>query len=477
MSLHAKVTLSEGFSVSEPAEALASELNSQDHTHDMVPLTERRGALTMGLLWITMVTCFPGILAGFQWRGVGITFSQVVQGALISCLLVLVYALPACYLGAKTGLTYTVLSRFVFGRWGARFVTINIMWISTCWYALNAIFLAEGLRGLFHLQLPELWFAAAIALLMAVNNFFGFSGVANFAQYLAAPLMIIWVLLSLYRVAGMGDAVSASLHAPPVVSNMESLTVISSFVLGVCCWGNEPDYWRYGKPNKLAPLLPIAVALLLGQVLFPIAGWMMGGLSGVSDTAGATKVVSQFVFGGAASAFALVLAVSYVAVNDSGLYAAVNAVENLKEMPRKLCVAGLAIAAALVTVALFGYTRNFELIAAVSSVFLPCATTIMATEAFVVKRLCGKSEDFKEIPQYRDLPAIKWAAAVSFILGASMGILSSGFIPGTAALRFGVPALNGWIVCVGAYLLLRPLEIKTSANALCSSLTAGQNDA
>lgn len=92
--------------MSEAAEALASESDSQDYTHEAVPLSERRGAVTMGLLWITMVTCFPGILAGFQWYGAKFTFLQVLQGSLISCFLVLIYALPACYLGAKTGLTY-----------------------------------------------------------------------------------------------------------------------------------------------------------------------------------------------------------------------------------------------------------------------------------------------------------------------------------------------------------------------------------
>lgn len=452
--------------MSELVDAVGPEPSSQDHTHDAVPLSERRGAVTMGLLWITMVTCFPSILAGFQWRSAGLSFFQVISGSLISCLLVLVYALPACYLGAKTGLTYTLLSRFVFGRWGARFITVNILSISTCWYALNAIFLAEGLRGLFHLQLPEMWFAAVIALVMAVNNFFGFSGVANFAQFLAAPLLIIWVLLSLYRVVGVGDT-AALVQAPAAVTNMEALTVISSFVLGVSCWGNEPDYWRFGRPQKLAPLVPLAVALLLGQVLFPLTGWMMGAVSGANDTASATAFVSQFVFGGAASAFALVLAVSYVAVNDSGLYAAINAAENLKNMPRKFCVAGLAFGAALVTIALFGYTRNFELVAALSSVFLPCATTIMAAEAFLVKQVSGKSEDFKTIPKYRDLPAIRWAAALSFLLGATAGILSAGFVPGTAGLRFGVPALNGWIVSVATYLILRPIELKSAANSLC----------
>lgn len=451
--------------MSTTTDTLSAELNSDDHTHDAVPLSERRSGLTMGLLWITMVTCFPGILVGFQWSKAGFNFQQVVQGLLLSCSLVLLYALPACYLGAKTGLTYTLLSRFVFGRWGARFVTLNILWVSTCWYALNAIFLADGIRGLFHLQISELAFAAGIALLMAVNNFFGFSGVANFAQFLAAPLMIVWVCLAFYRVVSMSGSLSLD-EAPTAVAGLQYISVISNFVLGVSCWGNEPDYWRYAKPHRLAALWPLLSSLALGQILFPLTGFMMAKLSGITGNAEATRYVSDFVFGGAAVAFAIVLAVSYVAVNDSGLYAAVNALENLKKIPRKLCVSVLAIAAAILTSLLFGYGRNFELVASLSSIFLPCATMIMATEAFVIKRICGKSEQFEHIPEYDELPSFKWASATALILGCAVGVCTAGFFPALAKLQFGVPALNAWLVSISSYCILRPLEIKQGGKAV-----------
>lgn len=451
------------------AETIAAEINSQDHTHDVVPLSERRNAFTMGLLWITMVTCFPGILAGFQWFKLGLTIQQVFQGVLISCFLVLLYALPACYLGAKTGLTYTLLSRAVFGRWGARFVTINILWISTCWYALNAIFLADGIRGLFDLQLPAVWFAAGIAILMAINNFFGFSGVANFAQYLAAPILIGWVGLALFRALPGFEGIMLQ-KSTEAVSSAHSLSIISSFVLGVACWGNEPDYWRYGKPKPLAPLAPLVVALLLGQVLFPVTGWIMAKISGVTDIAGATRFMNDYVFGGLSIISAIVLSVSYVAVNDSGLYAAINAAENLKKMPRKFCVSGLAVLAAVLTVMLFSYTRNFETVAALSSIFLPCATTIMVAEAFLIKKIAGQAESFSTVPEFEDLPSIKWAAAVAFAGGTLLGSLSAGLIPGTEDWRFGIPAFNAWSGALLLYLLARTIEIKRSKNPLVTPL-------
>ena len=54
------------------------------------------------------------------------------------------------------------------------------------------MFLAEGLKGLYHFNIPTMWLAAALALTMSVNNMFGFSGIANFARYFAAPVLILW---------------------------------------------------------------------------------------------------------------------------------------------------------------------------------------------------------------------------------------------------------------------------------------------
>ena len=46
-----------------------------DSAYDIapVPLTERRGPLTMGLLWISMVTGFSAVLMGFEWCKLGFT--------------------------------------------------------------------------------------------------------------------------------------------------------------------------------------------------------------------------------------------------------------------------------------------------------------------------------------------------------------------------------------------------------------------
>ena len=161
----------------------------KDSAYDIapVPLTERRGPVTMGLLWITMVTAFPTVLIGFEWCKSGFTLLQVLAGTIISCFLLLLYAIPATQLGARSGLSYTALSRNIFGRWGSRLIAINLILIFLGFYGVMALMLADALKGLFHWSVATALLAAIIAILMSVNNFFSFKGIANFARFIAAP--------------------------------------------------------------------------------------------------------------------------------------------------------------------------------------------------------------------------------------------------------------------------------------------------
>jgi purine-cytosine permease-like protein len=443
-----------------------SEKDSDDHLYDAVPLSERRGGFTMGLLWLTMVTCFPNVLAGFQWFKEGMNIQQALNGVLISCAIIMAYSIPACYLGAKTGLTYTVLSRSVFGSIGARLISINVIWISVGWYALNAIFLADGIRGLFNMNVPQVWFAALMAILMAFNNFFGFSGVANFARFLAAPVLLIWVGVAFFKACGSCPT-SVWTESASITSG-HALTIVSSFVIGIACWGNEPDYWRFGKKHWACSIVPVLVSLIIGQVIFPVTGWMLARMTGVTDFAAATRLMNTYVFGGWSIVAAAVLAINYVAVNDAGLYASINAAENLKNYPRKFWVGSLMLLAAAATVMLFGYKQNFEAVAALSCIVLPCATVIMVAEEFLVKRICGKSEDLSVVVDYDEVPSLRWAAVAALFIGSIVATINSGFLPGTEQYAWGVPSMHGWIISLIAYLLLRPLELKYSANAICT---------
>jgi cytosine permease len=397
----------------------------------------------MGLLWMTMVMGFPTVLAGFDWYKQGFTLMQVSICVVVSVLILLAYTIPACYLGAKTGLSYTHLSKRTFGPRGSWLVAFNITWSSMCWYALAAVFLAQGLQALYHTNMSTAWMAGGLALLMASNNFFGFKGVANFAMFAAGPVMIAWVVYSFGLATVSVPAAVWSESAPH--STLQALGVVSAFVIGYAVWGNEADYWQFGKPSMQRTIWPLVASLVLGQIVFGVAGWLVAYLTHTTDPDQATAVMNAFTFGSATIIAAVVLTLSYVAGNDSLLFATDQAVENAFPGSRRIRVAILSVIASAIAVLLAQHANSFQVVASLSAIILPAATTIMVVEAFFPRK--GGSPCFG--PQHQT----GWPAVLALLIGSACGIATGGFLPGTAAV--GVPSLQGWLGSLVAYVVLR----------------------
>jgi len=438
---------------------------SNDFTHEPVPESERRGAVTMTLLWITMVTAFPTVLIGFQWFKQGLSLFQVVACSLISCLLLLIYSVPAAWLGVRSGLTYTLLTRQTFGRWGTWLVSFHAIWLMSAWYALDAVLLADALKGLFHLSLAVPVFAATLSMLMAVNNFFGFKGVANFARYFAAPLLVLWVGYTFFKVV---PSVSPQTWVvPSQISFMSALTIVSSFVIGFAVWGNEPDYWRYSKASKKHVFASLFFALSIGEIIFPTTGWMVARLSGVSDYIEATNYMNTYSFGGVAIFAALVLVASYCAANDSNMYGMINAIENLKKIPHKVAVIALAgISSAFAAwLAQEGSSQSLQSIASLNCVIIPVMTVIMIIEEFVIKKQFALPDHISLVVAMDKLPAFKWPALIASHVGLAVGICTAGVIPGLESWCVGICSVQSWISAALLYYALRAWEIKKALQA------------
>jgi purine-cytosine permease-like protein len=428
------------------------------HSTDAVPLSERRDSVTMGLLWITMVTAFPTVLAGFQFNKDGMSLGQVLWCSVLSCVMLLAYAVPAAMLGAKSGQTYSMLARKTFGRYGAILIAIQMLVIFVAWYGLTALICAESLHGIYSLPIPVVVLAVGIAFAMAFNNFFGFSGVANFARYVAAPSLILWVGYTLVK--ALGSAPPEVLASPAHCSLPVALTGVSAVVLGFAVWGNEPDYWRYGKPKVTSCLIPMSIALCIGQIIFPTTGWIISKLTGITEYGAAANFMTNYSFGGVGLIAAIVLTVSLFAVNDSNLYGSINAIESLKKLPHRIAVTLLAIAGC--SMALFlsvsGAAKALESIAALNCILLPMPTVIMMCEWWLVTKLLGGEMPFAKVVNMDEVPAIRWPALISLIFGCAVGIMTAGLIPGLQALHVGISSVQSWITACILFIPLRILE-------------------
>lgn len=437
-----------------------SSSSEPDYDGEPIPLAKRRGALTMGLLWITMVTFFPAVLIGFQWYKDGLTLGQVLAGTAMGSLIILIYSVPAAYLGAKSGQTYGMLSRQVFGRWGSHLVSFNLLWVFVACYSVWAIFLANGLTGVLHLHIPMSGLAAGLAILMAFNNFFGFTGISNFARFAAAPLLIGVVFYCFFKV--LPTCPTSVVFATPTVSAYSSVISVAGIITGLAVWGNEADYWRYGKPNRWFAALPLSLALCIGQVIFPATGWMLARMSGITEFAQATAYINDYAFGGLPWLAALVLLIVYCAANDSNMYGMINAVENVKRFSHNIVCGTLAVTCAGVSAWLSGsgMTKSLESLASLNCVVLPTVSVVMIAEFFIIRKIVSLKTDFDVVPPLASLPAVRWPGLVALVSGLVVGITTSGLIPGLESLHVGLCSVQAWLTALVVYIPLRLWECR-----------------
>src|SRR6185369_7283762 len=169
----------------------------------------RHGAVTMSLLWLTMVASFPAVIIGFDWYKQGLSFNQVLISLLLSIVVLIIYSVPICTIAIKSGLSFKQLLAELFGPVFTRNLTICLIFLYLGWYAVCALFMADALCGFLGSKTLMPVFAFIFCFAMAFNNFFGFKGVANFARYVGAPAVILWVV---YMFAKMVPQVPEALN-------------------------------------------------------------------------------------------------------------------------------------------------------------------------------------------------------------------------------------------------------------------------
>jgi len=427
----------------------------RQHAH-AIPTTERRGPVTMGLLWLTMIAGFPTVLFGFDCYKNAFTLNQVIACTILGSLIVLAYSIPATQIGARTGLNYSMLSRIVFGRGGAAFISINLITMSMSFYALYAVLLADSLKGMYHWTIPRSALAVLIAFAMAFNNFFAFSGIANFARFFTGPVLICWITYTFFKCI---PATPLSIFAEPSHQTMTAaITSISGFAVGFAVWGNEKDFWRYSKPKLVYSLWPLVASLTLGIILFPVTGWLVASIGHVTNYGAATEFLTDFSFARLVWLSALVLAAAYFATNDSALFGSIQACESFKHMAHRswavmLAAVGGAIAYFLATV---GASEALEAMASLNGVFLPTPTVIIMAEWFLKEKIFRAPlvplDDFLKGKQ---CPVVSTIACLTLVSALIFGVLTSGVIPGTERLHVGICSLQTWIFSLVIYVPAR----------------------
>jgi purine-cytosine permease-like protein len=410
------------------------------------------------------------LFLGFQYHDAGYSLAKAIGAGALGGFFYLCYALPAAYLGSKTGQTHSLLTRSIFGQVGSAIVSLLLIGTAAGWIAFAFNLLAVMYDGLFG------WgHVVGIGVLLAVvgvfNNLFGFTGITAFARYLVAPLMIVWMLYLVIK--GFADIPGEALSASPPAGELGPLPFLSGIglAIGAVMWGNEPDTWRFGKPRFLWPLAPYAVALGIGLVLFVIGGWMMAEISGAGpfDFGPAYKATVEYSLFGALLLGAVVATVMQIAINDGNYYEMTNGGQNIVGHVRGwkrwyTCLATAAVAA--VVTWWFPHIQNgFFKVAGWTAIALPSATVVMCVDQFLLPRWFGLRRGVEPIPEWRAAAAGNWPGIVAVLLAVLFGAWGLALFPGqTSAPPLGLVPVEAWLLAAALYLVL-VAAVRPMANA------------
>lgn len=402
-----------------------------------IPESERKSGINIFLTTAGWIICMSTIFTGGALVA-GLTFRDALIATVIGMLILALFAAPLAAIGAKYGVSTTMLTRHSFGRYGAMiFGLIVVILLGIGWYAWQAAFFGMTMSQMFpntFLVNPKVG-ALIGGILMMLTALYGYKGIAALS-FVAVPLIF---LLSIFgSVAGItqsgGWGVLLSQTAP---GDAFSLYTGITIVVGNAAMGAVvlSDITRYAKSSKVGAGAA-ALGYMFGGIFCVASGAAMAvaaNIPGIGSTPDVPKVMVALGLGVGAL---LVMTLAQWTTNTANLYSASLGMVNVVPMKQKTQVLIMGILAT--ALALIGIFEYFVPFLNFLGTYIPPIAGVMLADYWVYHRLILKKEyTFGKTTLYSGL---NWVAVISAIAGGSL----------TKVINFGIPCMNG---VVGAFLI------------------------
>jgi purine-cytosine permease-like protein len=155
--------------------------------------------------------------------------------------------------------------------------------------------------------------------------------------------------------------------------------------------------------------------------------------------------------------------INQFALNDGNLYEAVNAMQNIFGQIKGYQRVFSVVVLGLIGVGLAWYMNvasqlqtNFFIVAGISGIFVPTATTVMVADVFLVPRLFGLRRPVERVTPWAAAAGINYIAIVALVVALVVGSYTGGLIPGISGFgttNIGFPTLQSWIIGAGLYVI------------------------
>ncbi|QZN94177.1 cytosine permease [Symbiopectobacterium purcellii] len=388
--------------------AIQLKLNIYDYEYETVPGKARKSWYVIALIWLAIGIDISGLFFGV-FLSSGLPFPQAVIATLVGSALLGVLAGFCANVGYGCGLSTTLLSIAVFGRWGGGVVGLLTSISLLGWFAFQLDFFSVLLqKSLFTYgfevgRLPILLFGMA---LMTSTAIWGFRALAQLS-IISVPLMVILIITGVTLAAVDIQSPDPSIITSPISMGTAISYVVSIWIVSTVM---SPDIARYAKTRKDA-FLGAGLGFFLGNSFTILLSLFLTHMVGSDD------LVNTFFIVGLGSSAILVLVFAQWTTNSANLvFASLGLSAITKIITRPTLIIVLSIVG--LVLAQNGMINNLTSFLSLLGAFISPIAGVYLVEYYFIRdnRLTerGASQD-----------AINISGAMAWICGSIIGLMTS----------------------------------------------------
>lgn len=429
-----------------PGGAAVGEIDPHDHEEFMlepVPRLARRSWFAMFAIWVGFGYVPTGLIVGGQLAGQGGTdgmpFGEAVLAILVGEGLLLVLTFLLGFAAMKTGLNLSLISRISYGKQGMIVPMLIMALLTLGWFAsivgmVGEIFDAAvgditGITIINDLSLEYVLFCLFWGAVFTYSAWRGITAIEKISAAAAPFVLIIAVIVAFLMVnefGGFGNVLDEAATRDGMSQGTAVTLLIGAWIAGVIM---GVDIFRYAK-NPVHVFIGAAACFILTNPLLNIIGYT--GSIATGDSNFIAWMAENGVLLTILGAVLWVLALWTTNMSElycNALYVGPAAESSGFRIKRgKIVIVVGTIGTIMGAMGFYAYFFA-DFITVLGAAFVPLAGPILA-DFYIVRRAEYATADPNR------MPAVRWPAIVSFVVGAIAGITFQYWLP----LPFDFPA-------------------------------------
>lgn len=332
------------------------------------------------------------------------------------------------YMGAKSGVSSSVVTRSSFGHQQARWIIGSITFVvGIGWWALQTEVTGQAIAAMFGIDYQHQWVLSTViiticGLLFAIPSIIGYSSM-KWTDYIAVPAGLLLVITGIFLALNHGgwDKITGW-HPKPTMTFWAAVSLVIG--MNVSQWVCVQDYTRYAKPkvkdNVIIPLGIIGVG-------FPL--FFIGAILSISGGE-ADLVQIMLKLGFPTWGFLILWLSTWTSqiVNNYSMGLSMANMFNINSSKGRiiLTLLGTVIGIILAVADVLKYFEDFLYISGI--IYGPITGVILVDFFFIRKQ------------KYKDNPGWNWMATIATIIGIFIAYWTQYIHP------FGVPTVHSLII-------------------------------